>query len=409
MPLETGRTVDIGAELWLRSATATERVAVKPEIEEDTTTKNSVRDRVFLVARSLFLVLLLVAVAAWAAQWIRTSVLYVHETDARVKAGIIPVSSTTDGVLSERLVNEGDRVTRGQVLAEPDSRAARLALAETRSALEAVQADMDRVDVQAEQMQAQVDSRIATARSQVGEAEASKRTFEDELSYLESAFQPTKALAESGTVPGARLERTRDDFLKARQELRKAEAGVQKAKALLDETIAHRAKLTVIRAERAVLAAKATELETRMQRQQIEIADRMIVSPIDGVVSGTFAMAGEYVSIGERLMVLHDPSKVWVETNIRETEIGRLAIGQPVRIEVDAYPDLDVEGTISRIGDAATSQNSLLPRLNESSTFTKVTQRIKVLFDTMQGDDRLKPRMTVEIYVDDGSAEGFWS
>ena len=100
-----------------------------------------------------------------------------------------------------------------------------------------------------------------------------------------------------------------------------------------------------------------------------------------------------------------------METNIRETEIGRLEIGQPVRIEVDAYPDLlfEFEGTISRIGDAATSQFSLLPRLNDSSTFTKVTQRIKVLVDIKQEDDRLKPGMMVEIYVDDGSADGFWS
>ncbi len=408
-PLETGRTVDIGAERRLRSATTTEPAAVQPEIEEDATPKKSVRDWLFLVARSLFLVLLLVAMATWAAQWIRTSVLYVHETDARVKADIIPVSSTTEGVLVERLVNEGDRITRGQVLATLDSRAARLALAETRSELEAVQADLNRVDAQAELMQAQIDSRIATARSQVGEAEANKRTFDDELAYLESEFRRMEALAESGTVPGARLERTRADFLKARQEVRKAEAGVVKAQALLDEAIADQARLSVNRAERAALEAKAAEIETRLQRQEIEIADRTITSPIDGVVSGTFAMSGEYVSIGERLMVLHDPSQVWVETNIRETEIGRLAIGQPVRIEVDAYPDLLFEGTISRIGDAATSQFSLLPRLNDSSTFTKVTQRIKVLVDIKQEDDRLKPGMMVEIYVDDGSADGFWS
>ncbi len=408
-PLETGRTVDIGAERRLRSATTTEQAAVPPEIEEDTTKKKSIRDWLFLVARSLFLVLLLAAMAIWAAQWIQTSVLYVHETDARVKADFIPVSSTTEGILVERLVNEGERVTRGQVLATLDSRAATLALAETRSELEAVRADLDRVDAQAELMQAQVDSRIATARSQVGEAEANKRTFDDELAYLESEFRRMEALAESGAVPGARLERTRADFLKARQEVRKAEAGVVKSQALLDEAVADQAQVFVNRAERAALEAKAAEIETRLQRQEIEIADRTIMSPIDGVVSGTFAMAGEYVSIGERLMVLHDPSQIWVETNIRETEIGRLEIGQPVRIEVDAYPDLLFEGTISRIGDAATSQFSLLPRLNDSSTFTKVTQRIKVLVDIKQMDDRLKPGMMVEIYVDDGSAGGFWS
>ena len=74
------------------------------------------------------------------------------------------------------------------------------------------------------------------------------------------------------------------------------------------------------------------------------------------------------------------------------------------------YDDPDnVEGTISRIGDAATSQFSVLPRLNDSSTFTTVTQRIKVPVDIKRGHGRLQPGMMVEIYVDDGTAEGFWS
>ena len=108
-------------------------------------------------------------------------------------------------------------------------------------------------------------------------------------------------------------------------------------------------------------------------------------------------------------MVLHYPNQVWVEATIREKEIGRSAIGQPVRIEVDTCPDLRVEGTISRIGDAATSQFSMPPRFNNSSTFTKVTQPIKALVDITQGDGRLKPGMMVEIYVDHGSSDGFWS
>ena len=68
--------------------------------------------------------------------------------------------------------------------------------------------------------------------------------------------------------------------------------------------------------------------------------------------------------------MLHSPEKIWVETNIRETDISRLKLGQ-VEIEVDAYPDEQFEGTISRIGNAATSQFAILPKLNEASSFIK--------------------------------------
>ena len=410
--LETRQTADAGSEREYRPVASTDRTPVVLEAEEaeqDAATKKSLSSRLFQVVRGLLLLALLLAMAAWAAQWVRTSVLYVHETDARVKADLVAVSSTTDGILAERLVNEGDRVVRGQVLARIDSRAAVLALAEMKSKLEAIQAELNRVDAEAELTRGQVDSRIASARSRIGEAEAHRGAHSDELAFLETDFRRMAALAESGAIPGARLERARADLLKARRELQKAEAGVEKTKALLDEAIADRAELAVYRAERAALEAEALEIETRVERQQIDLADRTITSPIDGVVSGTFALAGAYVSTGKRLMVLHDPNGIWVETNIRETEVRRLEVGQPVRIEVDAYPDLHVEGRISRIGDAATSLFSLLPRLNDSSTFTKVTQRIKVRIDVAQPDDKLKPGMMVEVYVDDGAADGFWS
>ena len=411
--LETGRTLDLGAERRFRPAVASDQTAPPPAPEPappaDAPAPARWRRLLFLAGRVLLLLVLLATMAAWAAQWIRTSVLYVHEADARVKADILAVSSTAEGVLLERLVGEGDRVARGQVLARLDTRAAELALAETDSELAALEAELRRVDAQAALTEGQVEARIATARSQVGEAEANRRAHTDELTYLEAEFRRMEALAASGAVPAARLERARADFLTARQELGRAAAGVAKAEAQLAEAAADRAMLGVSAAERVALGARSAEIAARRQRQEIDLADRTITSPIDGVVGGTFAMAGEYVSAGERLLVLHDPAGIWVETNIRETEVARLEVGQPVRIEVDAYPDLEVAGRVARIGDAATSQFSLLPRLNDSSTFTKVTQRIKVRVDIEPPDARLKPGMMVEVYVDDGSADGFWS
>ena len=88
---------------------------------------------------------------------------------------------------------------------------------------------------------------------------------------------------------------------------------------------------------------------------------------------------------------------------------GRRRIDEIENFETWYDDHANVEGTISRIGDAATSQFSVLPRLNDSSTFTTVTQRIKVPVDIKRGHGRLQPGMMVEIYVDDGTAEGFWS
>ena len=92
-----------------------------------------------------------------------------------------------------------------------------------------------------------------------------------------------------------------------------------------------------------------------------------------------------------RLLVLNDQVDIWMQTNVRKTEAGRLADGHPVRLEIEADPNLEVAGRITRIGDAATSQFSLQPRLNDSSTFMTVTRRIEAQINSQLPDGRLKP------------------
>jgi len=71
-----------------------------------------------------------------------------------------------------------------------------------------------------------------------------------------------------------------------------------------------------------------------------------------------------------------------------------------VAISVDAYPDMDFHGEITRIGDTATSQFSLLPSTNPSGNFTKVTQRIQIEISIEQDRGWLRPGMMVEVAID---------
>lgn len=360
--------------------------------------------RVFVVARGLLLLTLLVAMGFWAAQWARTAFLYVHETDARIMADLVSIGSEVDGRLLSRAVDEGDRVTKGQVLAVIDSRAATLKLKETEAERATIHAELARVEAESRMIGKQIETRILSDRSKLAEAEANHSVYLHEQTFAENDFNRIKKLAQSGAVSTSRLDRARTDFFKARQEMLKAETEITTARALLDEAVADRGRLMVKQAERAELEARLAEIEARIESQGNDIADRTVTSPMDGVVGRTFVKSGEYLSEGQRLLVLHDSSRIWIETNIRETEVGRLAIGQPVRVEVDAYPDLHFEGKVSRIGNAATSQFALLPRLNEAGTFTKVTQRIQVRIALEQKRDLLKPGMMVEVYIDAGDA-----
>lgn len=361
------------------------------------------RRRLFRVVRILLLLALLGAMAAWAVQWARTAVLYVHETDARVMADLLTVASEVDGRLVSLRVREGDRVDKGAVLALLDPRAVEAALAETFAERETLLRERERVSAETAVVAARIETRTQSGEARLAEAEAGRSIHVHELGFAGSEFRRIEQLADSGAVSAARLDRARTDLLKRRQELERARAASAAARAHLAETGAMRSELAVKRAETAELDARISRIEARITLQQIGMHNRTIVSPISGVIGRTFVVEGEFVTRGQRLLMLHDPERVWIETNIRETDLARVRVGQPVRIEVDAFPEETFTGVVGQIGTAATSQFALLPRLNESGTFTKVTQRVRVRIDLTQDGDRLKPGMMVEVYVDDGT------
>ena len=129
---------------------------------------------------------------------------------------------------------------------------------------------------------------------------------------------------------------------------------------------------------------------------------QVIESPLKGIVDRRFANVGEYVTPGQRLVLAHDPNRIWIEANIKETQVRRLKEGQTVIVSVDAYPDEAFEGRIERIGNTATSAFALLPSPNPSGNFTKITQRLPVRIAINQRDGRLRPGMMVEVTIATG-------
>lgn len=352
------------------------------------------------LARLALLAVVAGGIFLWAANWARTTLLYVHETDARIVSDMITLASRVDGLVATRPIQEGDRVTAGQVVATIDSRQARLKLAELEAEMVSADAALDRIDAEIALVDRSTSTRITSTESRLVEARAAREAMGQEYRYAESEFQRSQALQGGAAITASRVDRTRADYLKQQQELARTAAQVKTAEAMLAEARADRQRLDVLRSDRATLMAKRQELLARMDSQRADIELRQVVSPVDGVVSRTFIAAGEYASAGQRIALLHDPQKIWIEARFRETDIRRLSVGQHAHVTIDAYPDETFEGKIERIGHAATSEFALLPTPNPTGNFTKVTQRLPVRIAIEQRDGRLRPGMMVEIYVD---------
>ena len=249
-------------------------------------------------------------------------------------------------------------------------------------------------------VETQLKSRIVGAKSRLAEARVSKTIFIHEFSFLEKEMKRIKKLIQKGAVSRSRFDRSQADFFKAQQQLIKSNAIIKTAESSLKEAMADQSELIVKVAELSKLKAQLIEIDAEIAIQEEELDNFIIKADIDGVVGRRLIKKGEFVSKGQRLLVMHDPNKIWIETNIRETEINRISPGRQVRIEVDAFPGKEFVGKVILIGNAATSQFALLPKLNEAGTFTKITQRIRVRIEVEQEQEALKPGMMVEVFID---------
>jgi membrane fusion protein (multidrug efflux system) len=197
---------------------------------------------------------------------------------------------------------------------------------------------------------------------------------------------------------------------------------VQASRDKLLEAEADRARLNVLDSEIAKLKYEEGWLRAQWQQQKLDLSDRSIRAPVNAVVDKTFVEIGEYVTPGQRLALVHDPETVWIEANVKETEVRKLRIGQEVDVAVDAYPgegsidkllgvvgieshdtgsaDHDFIGHIIAIGNSTTAEFALLPSPNPSGNFTKITQRLPVRIAINQKARKLRPGMMVEINID---------
>ncbi len=355
--------------------------------------------RLFAVARMVLLFLLVIALLYWLFGWMKQSILYVHETDARVMADLITISSEVEGKIVKRFVSEGTNVRKGDPLIQINSRLIDLKIKQIKAEYQTNSAELSKTSAEYNMIAEQLKARIGSENAKLLEARANKRVIAHEVAFLEKEFLRVQKLLEKGVISRSRVERVEANFRKAQQQLVAAEKTVFASEARVGEVEANKRLLDVKKAERKSLKARLLEIEAKIARE-LEVASQFhIKSNMDGVVGRALVNEGEVVSKGQRLLVLHSPNKIWIETNIRETDIKRLKVGQIANIEVDAFPDAQFEGKISRIGNAATSQFAILPKLNEAGSFTKVTQRIRVRIEIDQRQNMLRPGMMVEVYI----------
>ena len=347
------------------------------------------------------LVIVTLLLAAWAGHWLYLRLTHLHIDDARIDGEVITISSRVSGWVTELPVTEGDDVKKGQLLARVDDRDAVLQSEVLRSKLEGIEGQMAMTRAQAGQVDQETLGKYESETSRLTAAQAEAASLEVQLKQAAEDYKRNKEIEKYLTQQ--EVARAQSAYQQAEQNLRKAQADVASARGMMSAAGGSRKNLQVIAQQLTVLARQADEIRAQIKRQEVDIADRVITSPADGKVVMTFLRKGEHVAPGQRIAMFHDPQEIWVEANVKETDVGALKPGMKADIHVDAYPGKVFRGEVSRIGQVATSKFALLPDPNPIGNFTKITQRLPVRIVLTDKDRALRPGMMVEVDIDRGN------
>ena len=150
-------------------------------------------------------------------------------------------------------------------------------------------------------------------------------------------------------------------------------------------------------------ALKVAAAQLKDARDQL--AYTTIVAPTDGRIGHKSVESGERVTAGSALMAVVED--VWVLANFKETQLGKMRVGQSATIGIDAIPGKTFRGFVDSWSPGSGSVFALLPPDNATGNFTKIVQRIPVRIRLDSHDPligRLRPGMSVEASIDTSPA-----
>lgn len=252
--------------------------------------------------------------------------------NGRIEATEVDVATKLAGRVAEIMVDEGDFLTPGQVVAQMDTQVLKAQLAQAQAQVR--QAENARLTAQA--LVAQRESEQATAKAVVSQREA-------ELVATQKRFARTETLVKRNAMPQQQLDDDRAVMQSAQAALAASRSQVISAQAGIEA-----AKSQVIEAQSAIEAANAS-----VARLQADIDDSLLKAPRAGRVQYRVAQPGEVLPAGGKLLNLVDLGDVYMTFFLPAGQAGRVHLGDEVRLIIDAVPQYVIPAKVSYVASVA--------------------------------------------------------
>jgi multidrug resistance efflux pump len=288
-----------------------------------------------------------------------------------VDAPVAAVASQVAGRVEAIPVREGDRVRRGQLLAQIDAR-------EREAQLEQAQALREQAREALKEARANLEAALPTVSAASADVARARATLDE----AEANFRRAGDLAAGGAASPQQVDAARARFLEARaawQSLGAARTSLQ-------------GRVAAARAAVANAQAASRTAEAAVRVAEVQVAQSRIASPFDGVVVSRNLEEGEWAAPGTPVVTVEDRTRLWVRIDADETAVGAIRIGGPAQIAVVALPGRKLRGHVVEVGaegDFALNRDVKRGR-PDVRTF-----RVRVAVD--EAAEELRPGMTAVV------------
>jgi multidrug resistance efflux pump len=271
--------------------------------------------------------------------------------NATIQAYVINVSSYINGTVDEVYVHENQQVKKEQTLFRLDSKAYELALAAAENNLT--------LTIQQEKENLQ----------RVDEAQQKLNTAKAERDYQKNHHDALGELFKQGAISKDLFDKETALLVKSEDAVIEAEKALIFAKQVVGPSI-NGVNIHVIQAQNAIDAEK------------LNLTRTTIYAPKEGYVTNLQLQKGSFVTQGQSAMTLVDRQSFWIQANLKENNLNRIEVGQPVLVSIKAYPGKIFKGSIQSIGWGVQTPSAgngvALPTIEKTNNWINLAQRFPV-------------------------------
>lgn len=299
---------------------------------------------------------------------------YITSENAYIKMDIIAVSADVDGRALPGIVKNNQLIKKNDILFSIDPVDYDLSVSRAKAALDLVRADVE------------------TMRAEHNEVQLSIDEAQDRINYYQRQYRRYQSLSKEGIGS----TQAADDAL---FNLRAAR---QRTKVLTEQS---NRMLTSFNGDATLPVEQHPAYIQASLQYQAAVTERnktTVRAPVSGIVSNVSLQAGEYVEAGTPIFSLVENSKVWIEANLKETQLTHVTEGQQATITVDAFPHIQWQATVATIAPITGAEFALLPPQNATGNWVKVVQRVPVnlTLNIDESKPALRAGMTATVRID---------